>query len=49
MLSFAEDVAYSGGYWPALAGDEIFMDLHSTIGAIGAAYGTFGMRKLLKN
>lgn len=48
VLSFAEDVAASGGYWLALAGDEIFVDPNSILGSIGALYGTFGMEETIK-
>ena len=48
VLSFAEDMAASGGYWLALAGDEIFVDPNSTVGNIGALYGTFGLEETIK-
>ena len=48
VLSFAEDTAASGGYWLALAGDEIFVDPNSTVGNIGALYGTFGLEETIK-
>lgn len=48
VLSFAEDTAASGGYWLALAGDEIFVDPNSIVGNIGAMYGTFGMEETIK-
>ena len=48
VLSFAEDTAASGGYWLALAGDEIFVDPNSIVGNIGALYGTFGMEEIIK-
>ena len=48
VLSFAEDTAASGGYWLALAGDEIFVDPNSIAGSIGALYGTFGMEETIK-
>ena len=48
VLSFAEDMAASGGYWLALAGDEIFVDPNSVVGNIGALYGTFGMEETIK-
>ena len=35
VLAFAEDVAASGGYWLALAGDEIFATEGSILGSIG--------------
>lgn len=35
MASFIENVGTSGGYWMALAGDEIHADTLSTVGAVG--------------
>src|ERR1700757_4040034 len=34
VIAFAEDVAASGGYWLALAGDEIFTEETSLIGSV---------------
>lgn len=42
VLVFAEDVAASGGYMLALAGDEIFVHEASIIGSIGVVYAGFG-------
>ena len=42
VLVFVEDVAASGGYWLACAGDEIFADANSIIGSIGVVTGGFG-------
>ena len=42
VFAFAEDVAASGGYWLALAGDEIFADETSILGSIGVISGGFG-------
>ena len=39
---FCEDVAASGGYWIACAGDEIFAAETSIIGSIGVIAATFG-------
>lgn len=36
---FVEDVAASGGYWLALAGDDIHVDENSIIGSIGVISG----------
>lgn len=44
---FAEDVAASGGYMIALAGDEIFADPSSIVGSIGVVSGGFGFDKLI--
>jgi hypothetical protein len=43
VISFAEDAALSGGYWLALAGDEIFVDQNTFIGSIGALSANFGL------
>lgn len=45
---FVEDVAASGGYMIALAGDEIFADPSSIVGSIGVVSATFGFPELLK-
>ena len=39
---FCEDVAASGGYWLACAGDEIYADQSSIIGSIGVISAGFG-------
>ncbi len=46
---FAEDVAASGGYLLALAGDEIYADPSSIIGSIGVITATFGVNELIRN
>jgi signal peptide peptidase SppA len=48
VLVFVEDVAASGGYMIACAGDEIFCDPSSILGSIGVVGGSFGMTDLLK-
>lgn len=48
VLVFVEDVAASGGYMLALAGDEIFADPTSIVGSIGVVSGGFGFPELLK-
>ena len=45
---FAEDVAASGGYLLALAGDEIYADPSSIIGSIGVITAGFGLDKLIE-
>lgn len=45
---FAEDVAASGGYMIALAGDEIYADETSIVGSIGVVSGGFGFPELLR-
>ena len=47
-LVFVEDVAASGGYMIALAGDEIIADATSIVGSIGVVSGGFGFPELLK-
>jgi signal peptide peptidase SppA len=42
VFAFAEDVAASGGYWLALAADEIFADEASIVGSIGVISAGFG-------
>lgn len=45
---FAEDVAASGGYLLALAGDEIYADPSSIVGSIGVITATFGVNELIE-
>lgn len=42
VLVFAEDVAASGGYWLACAGDEIYANRSSILGSIGVVFAGFG-------
>ncbi len=48
VLVFVEDVAASGGYMIALAGDEIIADPMSIVGSIGVVSATFGFPELLR-
>jgi signal peptide peptidase SppA len=48
VLAFVEDVAASGGYMIACAGDEIFCDPSSILGSIGVVGGSFGMQDLIR-
>jgi len=48
VLVFVEDVAASGGYMIACAGDEIFCDPSSILGSIGVVGGSFGLQDLIK-
>ncbi len=48
VVAFAEDVAASGGYWLALAGDEIFGEETSLVGSIGVISAGFGLYELLQ-
>ena len=45
---FCEDVAASGGYFLALAGDEIYADPSSIIGSIGVISAGFGLDKAIE-
>lgn len=47
VLAFCEDVAASGGYWLACAGDEIFANRASVVGSIGVISASFGFQDLL--
>jgi signal peptide peptidase SppA len=47
VFAFAEDVAASGGYWLALAGDEVYADETSLIGSIGVVSSGFGFTRLI--
>ncbi len=48
VFVFVEDVAASGGYMIATAGDEIIVDPFSIVGSIGVISATFGFPELLK-
>jgi signal peptide peptidase SppA len=48
VLVFIEDVAASGGYMIAVAGDEIFADPSSIVGSIGVVSASFGFTDLMK-
>ncbi|MEM9330077.1 MAG: S49 family peptidase [Pseudomonadota bacterium] len=47
VLVFVEDVAASGGYMLAVAGDEIFVDETSIVGSIGVVSASFGFDKAI--
>jgi signal peptide peptidase SppA len=47
VFAFAEDIAASGGYWLALAADEIYADAMSVIGSIGVITASFGFQELI--
>ncbi|OKO83177.1 peptidase S49 [Bradyrhizobium sp. NAS80.1] len=48
VLVFVEDVAASGGYMIACAGDEILCDPSSILGSIGVVGGSFGFQEAIK-
>lgn len=47
VFAFAEDIAASGGYWLALAADEIYADAMSVVGSIGVISAGFGFQDLI--
>jgi len=47
VFAFCEDVAASGGYLIALAGDEIFADASSIVGSIGVESAGFGFTEAI--
>ena len=47
VFAFIEDVAASGGYWLACAGDEIYACTSSIVGSIGVVSGGFGFTDLI--
>ncbi len=48
VYSFVEDVAASGGYWLACAGDKIFVSQSSIIGSIGVISSGFGFHEFIE-
>jgi serine protease SohB len=44
VIAFIEDVGASGGYWLALAADEIFAAGSSIVGSIGVVHASFGLQ-----
>lgn len=48
VIVFCEDVAASGGYMLALAGDEIYADTSSILGSIGVVSAGFGLDRFLE-
>ena len=44
---FCEDVAASGGYWIACAGDEVYANENSIVGSIGVISASFGFEELI--
>jgi signal peptide peptidase SppA len=47
VYTFCEDVAASGGYWLACAGDEIYANENSIIGSIGVISAGFGFQEAI--
>ena len=48
VVAFVEDIAASGGYWLALAADEILVDRSSILGSIGVISAGFGLEGALQ-
>ena len=48
VIAFCEDVAASGGYWLACAGDEIYADESSLVGSVGVISAGFGLQELIE-
>ncbi len=48
VIVAVEDVAASGGYMIALAGDEIVVDASSIVGSIGVVFAGFGFQKAIE-
>ncbi len=48
VIAFIEDVAASGGYWLACAGDQIYADENSIVGSIGVISASFGFQDFMK-
>ncbi|PZQ45773.1 MAG: S49 family peptidase [Micavibrio aeruginosavorus] len=48
VFAFIEDVAASGGYWLACAGDEIYAQESSIVGSIGVISSGFGFEDFIK-
>jgi signal peptide peptidase SppA len=48
VLAFCEDLAASGGYWLACAGDEIYAHGTSMVGSIGVVSAGFGLNGLIE-
>lgn len=48
VIVYVEDVAASGGYMIACAGDEIITDNYSIVGSIGVVSASFGFEKMIK-
>ncbi|MEM6635843.1 MAG: S49 family peptidase [Pseudomonadota bacterium] len=44
---FVEDLAASGGYWLACAGDDIWIDRTSIVGSIGVISASFGLHEFI--
>ena len=48
VYSFVQDVAASGGYWLACAGERIYITENSVVGSIGVISASFGFQDAIK-
>lgn len=48
VLTFVEDIAASGGYWIAIAGDQIYVNQNSIVGSIGVISAGFGFQDAIE-
>merc|ERR1711997_1129257 len=48
VYSFVQDVAASGGYWLACAGEKIYITENSVVGSIGVISASFGLQDAIK-
>lgn len=48
VVSFVEDLAASGGYWLACAGEEIYCTKNSMVGSIGVISARFGLSEFIR-
>ena len=48
VYSFVQDVAASGGYWLACAGEQIYITENSIVGSIGVISASFGFQDAIK-
>jgi len=48
VYSFVQDVAASGGYWLACAGEKIYITENSVVGSIGVISASFGFQDAIK-
>ena len=48
VYTFVEDLAASGGYWLAAAGERIYVDNNSILGSIGVISSSFGFHQFLE-
>jgi len=48
VISFIEDLAASGGYWLACAGEEIYVSKNSVVGSIGVVSARFGLNEFIQ-